>query len=118
MPGTSRAHQQLSGFLLRRRCHYGRSAGTKLYRRWLAGLKFEQAVHHIVMEDYIAAIEAAETRRDRLTAQIGAILPDWSLAPHVGDVGAPLLVWPRCRKVLIEQVGRERPSVMAVGGSF
>src|SRR6516164_5018326 len=52
-----RARQQLSGFLLRQGCHYGRPAWTKLHRRWLAGLKFEQAVHHIVLEDYIAAIE-------------------------------------------------------------
>jgi hypothetical protein len=41
-----RARQQLSGFLLRQGCHYGRPAWTKLHRRWLAGLKFEQAVHH------------------------------------------------------------------------
>jgi hypothetical protein len=33
---------------LRQGCHYGRPAWTKLHRRWLAGLKFEQAVHHIV----------------------------------------------------------------------
>ena len=78
-----RARQQLSGFLLRQGCHYGRPAWTKLYRRWLAGLKFEQAVHHIVFEDYIAAAEAAEARRDRLTAQIAAMLPDWTLAPVV-----------------------------------
>src|SRR5246127_2444548 len=78
-----RARQQLSGFLLRQGCHYGRPAWTKLHRRWLAGLKFEQAVHHIVLEDYIAAIEAAEARRDRLTAQIEALLPDWTLAPVV-----------------------------------
>ena len=39
-----RARQQLSGFLLRQGCHYGRPAWTKLHRRWLAGLKFEQAV--------------------------------------------------------------------------
>ncbi len=78
-----RARQQLSGFLLRQGCHYGRPAWTKLHRRWLAGLKFEQAVHHIVLEDYIAAIEAAEARRDRLTAQIEAMLPDWTLAPIV-----------------------------------
>jgi transposase len=76
-----RARQQLSGFLLRQGCHYGRPAWTKLHRRWLAGLKFEQAVHHIVLEDYIAAVEAAEARRDRLTAQIEAMLPDWTLAP-------------------------------------
>jgi len=78
-----RARQQLSGFLLRHGCHYGRPAWTKLYRRWLAGLKFEQAVHHIVLEDYIAAVEAAEMRRDRLTVQIEAMLPDWTLAPVV-----------------------------------
>src|SRR5271170_7470737 len=78
-----RARQQLSGFLLRHGCHYGRPAWTKLHRRWLAGLKFEQAVHHIVLEDYIAAVEAAEARRDRLTAQIAAMLPDWTLAPVV-----------------------------------
>jgi transposase len=69
-----RARQQLSGFLLRQGCHYGRPAWTKMHRRWLAGLKFEQAVHHLVLEDYIAAVEAAETRRDRLTAQIEAML--------------------------------------------
>ena len=78
-----RARQQLSGFLLRQGCHYGRPAWTKLHRRWLAGLKFEQAVHHLVLEDYIQAVEAAEARRDRLTAQIEAMLPDWTLAPMV-----------------------------------
>jgi transposase len=49
----------------------------------LAGLKFEQAVHHLVLEDYIAAVEAAMARRDRLTVQIKAMLPDWVLAPAV-----------------------------------
>src|SRR5712671_5914213 len=78
-----RARQQLSGFLLRQGCHYGRPAWTKLHRRWLAGLKFEQAVHHIVLEDYVAAVEAAQARRDRLTTQIEAMLADWTLAPVV-----------------------------------
>ena len=36
-----------------------------------------------MLEDYIAAVEAAEARRDRLTAQIEAMLPDWTLAPVV-----------------------------------
>jgi transposase len=78
-----RARQQLSGFLLRQGLHYCRPAWTKLHRRWLAGLKFELAVHHLVLEDYIHAVEAAEARRDRLTAQIAAMLPDWTLAPVV-----------------------------------
>src|SRR5438046_9960977 len=54
-----------------------------LHCRWLAGLKLAQAVHHIVLEDYIAAVEAAATRRNRLTAQIEAMLPAWTLAPVV-----------------------------------
>src|SRR5229473_1577529 len=78
-----RARQQLCGFLLRQGCHYGRPAWTKLHRRWLAGLKFDQAVHHVVLEDYIAAVEVAQIRRDRLTAQIETMLPDWTLAPVV-----------------------------------
>src|SRR5215467_5795537 len=63
-----RARQQLSGFLLRQGCHYGRPAWTKL---------------HIVLEDYVQAVEAARERRNRLTAQIEAILPDRALAPVV-----------------------------------
>ena len=88
-----RARQQLSGFLLRQGCHYGRPAWTKLHRPhgtspWaegsrLAGLKFEQAVHHLVLEDYITTVDLAAARRDRLTAQIEAMLPDWTLAPVV-----------------------------------
>src|SRR5712691_10206653 len=78
-----RARQQLSGFLLRQGRHYGRPAWTKLHRRWLAGLNFAQAVHHIVLEDYIQAVEAAQVRSDRLKTQIETMLPDWTLAPVV-----------------------------------
>jgi transposase len=77
------ARQQLSGFLLRHGRHYHRPAWTLMHRRWLAGLKFEHAIHHIVLEDCIATIEAATARRDRLEAHIEAALPDWFLAPVV-----------------------------------
>lgn len=77
------ARQQLSGFLLRHGFHYGRPAWTQMHRRWLAGLRFEQPIHHIVIEDHIATIEAATERRDRLTKQIEIMLSDWSLAPVV-----------------------------------
>ena len=77
------ARQQLSGFLLRHGRHYNRPAWTLMHRRWMAGLRFEQAAHHIVLEDCIAAVEAATVRRDRLEAHIEAALPDWSLAPVV-----------------------------------
>lgn len=77
------ARQQLSGFLLRHGHHYHRPAWTLMHRRWLAGLRFDQAAHHIVLEDCIGAVEAATARRDRLEAHIEAVLPDWSLAPVV-----------------------------------
>src|SRR4029077_1129627 len=77
------ARQQLSGFLLRQGLHYHRPAWTQLHRRWVASLKFEQAVHHIVLEDCIAAVEAATARRDCLEAHIEAALPEWSLAAVV-----------------------------------
>jgi hypothetical protein len=77
------ARQQLSGFLLRHGFHYHRTPWTSPHRRWLAGLKFDQAMHYIVLEDYIAAEEAAKQRRDRLEAQITAALPEWCLAPLV-----------------------------------
>jgi transposase len=40
-------------------------------------------VHHLVLEDYVQAVEAAAARRDRLTAQIAAMLPEWTLTPVV-----------------------------------
>src|SRR6476646_3901361 len=77
------ARQQLSGFLLRHGHHYHRAAWTLAHRRWLANLKFDQAVHHIVLEDAIATIEVATARRNRLEADIEDALPEWSLAPVV-----------------------------------
>jgi transposase len=77
------ARQQLSGFLLRHGHHYNRTAWTLMHRRWLAGLSFEQAVHHIVLEDCVAAVGAATARRARLDAHIEAMLSNWSLAPVV-----------------------------------
>ena len=77
------ARQQLSSFLLRHGHRYHRPAWTLMHRRWMAGLRFEQAAHHIVLEDCIAAVEAATARRDRLEAHIEATLPDWSLTPVV-----------------------------------
>ena len=44
----------------------------------------------------------------------GEVQPAFA-GPHVGDVGTPLPVGPRCREVLIEQVQRDRSGMMAVG---
>src|SRR5690242_19592107 len=70
------ARQQLSGFLLRHCHHYHRPAWTLMHRRWLSGLRFEHAVHHIVLEDSIAAVEAATAPRcaDGADRNHGAVL--------------------------------------------
>jgi hypothetical protein len=54
------ARQRLSSFLLRHGRHYHRPAWTQLYRCWLAGLKFDQPVHHIVLKDCIVAHGATD----------------------------------------------------------
>ena len=99
------ARQQLSGFLLRHGHHYNRSAWTLMHRRWLAGLRFEQAVHHIVLEDCIAAVEAATARCERLEAHIKAILPDWSLAPVVRALQALRGIAPVAAATLVAELG-------------
>ena len=60
-----RERRRLSRFLLRHGCHYGRPPRIRLHRRWRAALKFEQAAHHLVLEDYIQAVEAAVARRSK-----------------------------------------------------
>jgi len=78
-----RARQQLSSFLLRTGHVYHRTPWRTSHRRWLANLKFDQPMHYLVLEDAIAAVEAAQERRNRLEAQIEAALPTWSLASVV-----------------------------------
>jgi len=83
-----RARQQLSSFLLRAGHAYHRTPWTAMHRRWLAGLKFDQPIHYLLLEDAIAAMEAAQERRQRLELQIEAAMPAWSLAPVVGALQA------------------------------
>jgi len=78
-----RARQQLSGFLLRQVCHYGRPAWTKLHRPLAGGSQVRAGGASHCARGLHQAVEAAAARRDRLTAQIEAILPDWTLAPVV-----------------------------------
>lgn len=79
-----KARQHLQGFLLRHeRVYRGVRTWTLAYRRWLTTVRFEHPAQQIVLQDYIHAVEDAETRRDRLTDQIEELLPHWSMAPVV-----------------------------------
>src|SRR3954464_6239207 len=80
----AKARQHLQGFLLRHeRIYRGARAWTLAYRRWLSTVHFEHPAQQIVLQDYIHAVQEAETRRDRLTQQIEELLPNWSKAPVV-----------------------------------
>jgi transposase len=68
-------------------------------------LRFEHAVHHIVLEDCIAAVEAAAARRYRLEAHIAAAPPDWSLAAVVHTLQALRGMALVAAATLIAQIG-------------
>jgi Hexapeptide repeat of succinyl-transferase len=59
----------LQGFLLRHDRIY-RGARAQAFRRWLTTVSFEHPTEQIVLQDYIHAVEDAQTRRDRLKRQI------------------------------------------------
>lgn len=83
------ARQHLQGFLLRYgRIYPGKKGWTKAYRRWLSTVRFEHPAQQIVFQDYIHAVTDAEARVERLTKQIGDLLPGWSLAPVVEAIQA------------------------------
>lgn len=79
-----KARQQLQSFLLRHgRIFPGRTSWTRAHFRWLTAQSFTHPAHHIVLVEYIQAIEDAGVREDRLTKQVAEIAASWSMAPVV-----------------------------------
>ena len=79
-----KTRQHLQAFLLRHgRVYTGRTPWTQIHKRWLARLGFSHPAHHIVLEEYMQAIEDAEVRLDRLTKQVATTVASWSMAPVV-----------------------------------
>lgn len=79
-----KARQHLQGFLLRHgRVYSGKKGWTRMYRRWLATVRFDHPAQQIVLQDYIDAVTDAEERVERLTGQIETLVPQWSMAPLV-----------------------------------
>jgi transposase len=79
-----KARQQLQSFLLRHgRIYPGRTPWTRAHSRWLAAQSFTHPAHHIVLAEYIQAIEDADVRENRLTQQVAEMAASWSMAPVV-----------------------------------
>jgi transposase len=71
----TKARQHLTGFLLRHGKSYsGPRAWTIAHRRRLTTVRFDHPAQQIVLQDYIQAIEDAETRVARLVDQIELLL--------------------------------------------
>ena len=79
-----KARQQLQSFLLRHgRIYTGRTPWTRAHSRWLAAQTFTHPALHIVLAEYIQAIEDAAVRLDRLSKQVAETAASWSMAPVV-----------------------------------
>jgi transposase len=80
----TRARQRLGSFLLRHdRRFAGRTRWSQAYFGWLTTLRFPHRAQQVVLEEYRQAVEDATARVMRLTEQIEAAVPTWSLAPQV-----------------------------------
>jgi transposase len=62
-------------------------AWTVAYRRWLTTVRFDHPAQQIVLQDYIHAVDDAETRITRLVEPI-ELLKTWSMAPLVEVIQA------------------------------
>ena len=101
-----RARQHLLSFLLRHgRVFEGRSHWTRAHRNWLATQRFDHRAQQIAMEEYVRAIEQIEERRERLTRQMLALLPDWSLNPVVEAIQALRGVAQISAVTLVSEIG-------------
>lgn len=79
-----KARQHLQSFLLRHgRIYTGRTRWTRAHSRWLAAQTFTHPAHHIVLAEYVQAIEDAGVRLDRLSKQVAEAVASWSMAPVV-----------------------------------
>lgn len=80
----TRARQRLASLLLRHDVRFaGRTRWTPAYFAWLATLRFAHPAQHVALEEYRQAVEEATARVTRLTGQLEAVVPTWSLAPQV-----------------------------------
>lgn len=80
----TRARQRLGSFLLRHgRRFTGRSRWTRAHMSWLRQQGFEHPSQHVVLEEYLQAVEEATARLERLEGQLREQVECWSQAAVV-----------------------------------
>lgn len=79
-----RAKQRLKSFLLRQGYHYSGNANwTEAHRRYLRELVMPTPVLKAALEEHLLAIDAAETRLQRLDLLVTTEAPKWRMYPSV-----------------------------------
>jgi len=82
------ARQRIQSFLLKSNCIYPHKPWTGRHLIWLADRAFPHEAQQIAFQCYLNGMEQALVRRDQLEQQIGALLPEWSLAGLVNSLQA------------------------------
>lgn len=80
----TRARQRLGSFLLRHGRRYsGACRWTRAHMSWIRQQGFQLPAQHVVLEEYLQAVEEASARVQRLEEQIHQQVECWSQAPVV-----------------------------------
>jgi len=83
----SRAKQRLKSFLLRSGHRYeGNANWSAPHMNYLRSLSLADPAQAVVLEEYLAAIDAARQRVDRLTLKMKELLETWEWKPVVAAV--------------------------------
>jgi transposase len=78
------ARHQLSKFLLRQgRRYQGKTTWNEAHRAWVAAQAFAEPAQQYVLDDALAAVEAASLRVAQLTERLRGLAATWRLAPLV-----------------------------------
>jgi transposase len=78
------AKQRLLAFLLRHgRTYKGKSNWTQAHYHWLETMKFDQAIQHIVFQEYVDTLKALSKRVDALDQHMASAAAESALWPVV-----------------------------------
>jgi transposase len=78
-----RVRQRLNSFMQRHsRIYSGRSRWTQAHFRWLETQRFDHPAQQIVFQEYVDAVQQAQTRVKGLDQELQCALEGWSLEPE------------------------------------
>ena len=102
-----KARQQLGAFLLRHSCVYtgGKSRWTKMHYNWLEGLRLDNDMRQVVLQEYVNAVKQADERLNTMNTLMAKALPGWSMAPVVYSLKALRGVDTTAAMILIAELG-------------